>query len=64
MLSRAVFSYSEKGASSWLSILPIREQGFVLHKGAFVDALCLRYGWQPSNMATKCVCGILMWIIL
>ena len=27
----------EKGASSWLSTLPIEEHGFNLHKGAFRD---------------------------
>jgi len=35
----------KKGTSSWLSALPIEEHGFALHKGAFSDALCLRYGW-------------------
>ena len=35
----------ETGASTWLSMLPIQELGFALHKGAFRDALCLRYGW-------------------
>ena len=25
--------------------LPMPEHGFVLHKGAFQDALCLCYGW-------------------
>jgi len=34
---------SEKGASSWLSTLPIAEHGFALLKGAFRDALCMRY---------------------
>jgi len=34
----------EKGVSSWLSVLPIEEHGFALLKGAFRDALCLRYG--------------------
>ena len=34
---------SEKGASSWLSVLPIAKHGFYLHKGEFRDALCLRY---------------------
>ena len=48
---------SEKGASSWLSALPISENGFALHKGAFRDALCLRYGWQPSHLPSHCVCG-------
>ena len=44
---------SEKGASSWLSVLPIQEHGFVLYKGAFRDALCLRYGWLSSGLPTK-----------
>ena len=48
---------SEKGASTWLSVLPIEEHGFALHKGAFRDALCLRYGWLPSGLPAKCVCG-------
>ena len=43
-LQRALTVCSEKGASSWLSALPIFEHGFALHKGAFRDALCLRYG--------------------
>ena len=43
-LQRALKVSSEKGASSWLSTLPIAEHGFALHKGAFRDALCLRYG--------------------
>ena len=48
---------SEKGASLWLSVLPIEEHGFALHKGAFRDALCLRYGWLPSSLPAKYVCG-------
>ena len=32
----------EKGASSWLTALPVEEFGFALHKGAFRDALALR----------------------
>ena len=48
---------SEKGASSWLSALPVAEHGFALHKGAFRDALGLCYGWRPSGLPTTCVCG-------
>ena len=48
---------SEKGASSWLTVLPISEHGFALHKGAFRDALCLRYGWHPSHLPSYCICG-------
>ena len=47
----------EKGASSWLSVLLIEEFGFLLHKGAFRDAVALRYGWQPPNLPNVCVCG-------
>ena len=56
-LCRIVQLSSEKGASSWLSVLPIEENGFALHKGAFRDALCLKYGWLPSGLPTKCVYG-------
>ena len=44
---------SKKGASSWLTSLP----HFTLHKGAFRDALALRYGWLPSNTPTYCDYG-------
>ena len=40
---------SERGASNWLTSLPIEEFGFSLHKGAFVDALALRYGHRRRN---------------
>ena len=56
-LQRALTVSSEKGASSWLSTLPIEEHGFALHKGAFRDALCLRYGWKPSHLPSHCSCG-------
>ena len=43
--------------ATWLSMLPIQEHGFALHKGAFRDAFCLRYGWQPNLLPSTCVCG-------
>ena len=49
---------SVPGSSSWLTSLPIAEHGFCLHKGAFADALALRYGWAPSNTPAKCVCVV------
>ncbi len=58
-LRRAVDLASEKGASSWLTSLPLSGFGFTLHKGAFRDALSLRYGWLPSNSPTHCDCGSL-----
>jgi hypothetical protein len=44
----------EKGASSWLTALPLEEFNLTLHKGAFGDAIALRYGWQPINVQSKC----------
>ena len=46
-----------RGASSWLAILPIDKREFALHKGAFRDAFCLRYGWRPSHLPSHCVRG-------
>ena len=56
-LHRSVLLSCESGSSSWLRALPLTEHGFALHKGAFRDALCLRYGWQPPLLPSNCVCG-------
>ena len=56
-MKRAMQVSTEKGASSWLIALPIAEHGFALHKGAFRDALCLRYGWRPPHLPSHCICG-------
>ena len=56
-LQRAMDLAMEKGSSSWLTTLPIEEFGFVLHKGAFHDAVALRYGWTPSRLPSSCACG-------
>ena len=56
-LLRAMDLAQEKGSSSWLTSLPIREFGFSLHRGAFLDALALRYNWQPAHLPTHCACG-------
>ena len=40
-----------------MTALPLTEHGFALHKGAFRDALYLRYGWQPPLLSSNCVCG-------
>ena len=47
----------DDGASSWLSARPLQEHGFALHKGAFRDAIALRYGWEPTNLPSHCACG-------
>ena len=38
-------------------MLPIKELGFAPHKGAFRDALNLRYVWLPTGLPAKCACG-------
>ena len=48
---------SEKGASSWLSALPLKKLGYVLNKQDFRDAICLRYGWQIPRTPAYCGCG-------
>lgn len=35
-----------KGSLSWLMALPVKDQGFNLNKGEFLDTLSLRYGWR------------------
>ena len=40
-----------------MSILPITEYGFTLHKRAFRDAIALCYGWTPKEIPVECVCS-------
>ena len=47
----------ERGASVWLSALPLSHHGFDLHKSSFRDAVCIWYGWQPQDLPSSCVCG-------
>ena len=56
-LQRNIDLLTTKCSSVWLTALPIQEQGFHLNKQEFRDALCLRYGWQLSNVPDHCVCG-------
>ena len=56
-LKRCADLAREPGSSSWLTVLPIQEHGFHLHKGDFRDALFLRYGITPLNIYKTCQCG-------
>ena len=47
----------DKGASSWLTALPLREQGFDLNKEQFRGALSLRYNIPSEGLPSK-VCTI------
>ena len=50
---------SEKGASCWLTSLPLKDYGFLLNKQEFHDALALRYNLVLSTLDRhkQCVCG-------
>jgi len=56
-LKKCVDIAREKGASSWLSAIPIQKHGYALHKRAFCDAIAFRYGWRPPHLPTTCACG-------
>ena len=54
---RSFSTAQEKGASSWLSALPIKSLGYSLNKQEFRDAICLRYGWPVKDAPRYCSCG-------
>ena len=54
---RSVNQAKEKGASSWLSILPLKDQGLSLHKREFRDALAIRYNRTIKSLPLDCPCG-------
>ena len=54
---RGALAAQEPGVSSWLSTVPVTWHGFSLHKGAFRDAICLRYSWRPPLLPQTCKCG-------
>ena len=47
----------EKGASVWLTTLPLKDEGFQLDKQAFWDLMKIRYGHQLSRLPERCACG-------
>ena len=55
-LARQMTQLSSKGASIWLTALPLWKHGLHLSKSDFRDTLTLRYGWQLQVPAT-CGCG-------
>ena len=56
-MQRALDLASDKGASSWLTTLPLEQHGFSLNKREFRDALCLRYAWKIKISPSYCACG-------
>ena len=52
---RTVEFMKEKGASCWISVIPLKEMNFTLNKKEFRDAIKLRYGWEFNDIQTVCV---------
>ena len=47
----------EKGASNWLTVIPLKDMDFDLNKREFRDAVRLRYHWSIPDNPSVCVCG-------
>ena len=56
-VSKIIDLASEKGASCWLTSLPLQRYGFVLNKQQFHDSICLRYNYSIKLAAKVCACG-------
>ena len=56
-LQRCVKQGQEKGASLWLTVLPIQQHDYVLHKSDFKDAIALRYSLPLQRTPSHCKCG-------
>ena len=54
---RAVEQALEKGASNWLTVIPIKEMNFSLNKREFRGAIKLRYDWEITDIPAICTCG-------
>ena len=54
---RVVELAKEKGASNWLTVIPIKEMNFNLNKREFRDAIKLRYDWEIDDLPALCTCG-------
>ena len=54
---QCVKASQERGASSWLSVIPLERHGFVLHKSAFRDPIALRKGLPFCLAPQPCRCG-------
>ena len=50
-------SLSEKGVSSWLNTLPLKEFGFTLSKQEFTDAILMRYQHPLKGLPRVCSCS-------
>ena len=56
-VKRCLTTATERGSSSWLTVLPLEDEGKSLSKQEFRDALAIRYNLTASNLPRTCVCG-------
>ena len=49
---------SEKGASNWLTALPLKRYGLTLTKSEFRDGLCIRYNIEAKKTTINCPSGV------
>jgi len=56
-LLQSVNQLREKGASSWLTAVPLAHQGSVWNKQKFRDSLHSSCNVPLSDLPNKCVCG-------
>ena len=47
----------EKGASAWLTALPLKALSYTLNKQEFRDSIALRYSWPINDIPKLCACG-------
>ena len=56
---RTISQIRNKGTSNWLNVLPLEDEGYVLNKQEFRDALALRYNRSISGLPSTCPCSLL-----
>ena len=54
---RAIEISSMKGASAWITILPLQSEKFALNKREFFDSVKLRSRWPLKYVPSMCPCG-------
>ena len=47
----------DKGASSWVNVIPLEDEGFNVSKEEFFDSLRIRYNLPLPLLPVTCVCG-------
>jgi hypothetical protein len=47
----------DKGASSWLNAIPLKDQGLALNNQQIRDSLRMRYNRPPNDIPSHCACG-------